>query len=744
MKILNFLILQLCLLAYISIKTLVIASCPNHCNGKGECDKYSKCHCVDGFTGGDCSLRLCPVGYAWDDQPTETDVAHAKMECSHRGECERDSGVCICMAGFTGSACERLDCENHCNLQGTCYSMYDRSWRLRNSLSIQYSYDEIWDAKKIHGCICDVGFAGHDCSERLCVGGDDPLTTGQVNEIQLIKCIAVSGTFVLYFDGYPSKTIEYSASASDLETALLEIPILYGVKITFSDSDGTVCQASTNIISVEFTENFGPQAPMVAVTSSEMIDAGGSVTISGDGLTSFTDSLGSSYLSIKGTKENDQCSNRGLCITVEGTCECFNTNGDSYDSSNGYGVVGSRGDCGYILSGSSVSTCPGEIQCNGHGVCRSDLETFRCDCATGWGGGDCSEKLCPVGLSWFDYPSGNNKAHFTLSTCSDMGLCDKAEGVCACRSGFYGSACENMACGGGIVEACGLHGRCLSMNEMALWSEDNGDETDITFGDDPNNPITWEGKRIHGCLCDEGWHGYDCLLKTCPYGDDPGTYDDHVEVQLVQCVASGGQFKLSFRQAITEYISANATYLEVEAALNALPTILNAKVTFILDGNIPKDTLNTSKPDGDPSWGSFNSTTGLFEWTNREIAFTPTNACLNDGSQIMIIDFDAVHGDLPAIIVDDTSKLTAEIGTTPAISIFQDGQTVSGLVSIQGSTEVAECNNRGLCDYELGICNCFPTWSSSDGKGESGSSGDCGYRILDKNKIPSNALGYIP
>lgn len=149
-----------------------------------------------------------------------------------------------------------------------------------------------------------------------------------------------------------------------------------------------------------------------------------------------------------------------------------------------------------------MSSCPGEIQCSGHGLCSTS--TNRCACDLGWESGDCSELSCPLGLSWsvthlayhnpnrnhncssypvspksrsmsslnsrhetqllitllylslclpvclslsisssnhpltfscslllpvrFDYPSSNNVAHTSLSTCSDMGLCDSSTG----------------------------------------------------------------------------------------------------------------------------------------------------------------------------------------------------------------------------------------------------------------------------------------------------------------------------
>jgi hypothetical protein len=137
---------------------------------------------------------------------------------------------------------------------------------------------------------------------------------------------------------------------------------------------------------------------------------------------SWTDVAGTHYHSVKGTKEDDFCANRGLCDPIDGTCSCFDTNNDVYGSSNGYGAPGTRGDCGYIISATTkvVSSCPGELACSGHGVC--DTSSFRCFCSSGWMGGDCSEMVCPLGLSWFSLPTADNVAHKEVSMHLLVGL----------------------------------------------------------------------------------------------------------------------------------------------------------------------------------------------------------------------------------------------------------------------------------------------------------------------------------
>lgn len=108
-----------------------------------------------------------------------------------------------------------------------------------------------------------------------------------------------------------------------------------------------MCDTDANIVHVEFLEQFGNLSPFVPQIDETMSSNGGSVEISGDGVTCFNDRDGVVHTSTDGTKEGEYCAGRGVCDTKTGLCDCYATNGDSYYSSDGYGNAGVRGDCGY-------------------------------------------------------------------------------------------------------------------------------------------------------------------------------------------------------------------------------------------------------------------------------------------------------------------------------------------------------------------------------------------------------------
>lgn len=370
--------------SWLVLADYVLGQCPNSCSNKGQCDKFGVCHCLNGYGGGDCSLRTCPSDYAWTDYATADDVAHAKAECSNRGLCDRTSGRCECMVGFTGRACERMSCDFNCYNKGKCLSMRKIALTQYSDESEKFVYEAPWDADKVFGCVCDRPYDRFfNCAQRTCPSGDDPFTTGQVNEVQILKCMATGGSFALMYEGKSSGTIRARMTEEEVEKALTEAETIHAAKVTFTADNGTVCQSdSTNLVKIEFTQNFGSLPPLKPKADT----LAGTVLVYADGLSQVGDADGTNHISIKGTKEDDQCSNRGLCDTFTATCACMTTNNDVYSSSDGYGNKGTRGDCGHAEN--SVTTCPGELPCSSNGVC--DEETYRCSCKEGWYGADCS------------------------------------------------------------------------------------------------------------------------------------------------------------------------------------------------------------------------------------------------------------------------------------------------------------------------------------------------------------------
>ena len=208
---------QICFiaLAFIGLLSYVAAECPNACSAHGKCGAYDMCICYRNWMANDCSERICQFGMAHVDSPkgdldassgalsgpsvnvipndavypygtteqypamvdSESNVlsntAHAYMECSNKGLCDRTAGICGCFTGYDGSACQRASCPSSsagdCSGHGTCESIK------QISASDNYNVYNLWDQNLSMGCVCDSGYDGSDCSMRTCKLGADPL-----------------------------------------------------------------------------------------------------------------------------------------------------------------------------------------------------------------------------------------------------------------------------------------------------------------------------------------------------------------------------------------------------------------------------------------------------------------------------------------------------------------------------------------------------------------------------------------
>ncbi|KAE9362012.1 hypothetical protein PF008_g514 [Phytophthora fragariae] len=662
----------------------VHADCPNTCSDHGTCTTKGNgylCSCYNGFTGGDCSRRTCPTGPAWNDLAIATDRAHQPVACSNRGTCDYTTGVCTCDVGFSGLACNRMSCPNDCGKHGECRSMKLNAQRKDKGLPPSVVYDSVWDSNMVHGCVCEDGYGGGDCSQRLCATGDDPLTGAstdslfgfQKNEKQTVYCAATSGTLTLSYRGQTTVRIDALDNADAVSKKLNALYTLQKVNVLFSGTSTTMCTADGNMVTVEFTQNFGP-LPLLVGDSSLLVHAGIGMTPK---LTISKSEVGS--------KENEACSNRGRCDLTSGVCTCY----VGYTTSDGMGNPGDRCDCG--ATDSTIIACPGDTACSGHGFC-SGAPQFRCFCVAGWTSGDCSVRTCPEGIAWFDTPIADNRAHST-AVCSGIGVCDVVLGECACPLPFEGAACERLMCPPGGDTPCNGNGRCLTMAELALEARNYlGDPLSVTYGSTPNNPLTWDFNKIQGCICDAGFEGHDCARRSCPRGDDPRTTGQAREVQTITCVYTAlATFTLSFRGQVSPLLSSNMLASDLQAALTSVSTIGNVQVSYSAGPTSGACTLSTQ----------------------------PANT--------ISITFISALGDLPPLKVNPDRNTVL----LPVFTINSDG--ISG--SIRGTNENAECSNNGLCDYSTGTCQCFDGMASSNGLGGLGLRADCGFLVPEVDRL---------
>ena len=76
-----------------------------------------------------------------------------------------------------------------------------------------------------------------------------------------------------------------------------------------------------------------------------------------------------------------------------------------------------------------------------------------------------------------------------------------------------------MLCPSFNNKICGGHGRCISQGQAAS-------DNDVLYSD-------WDAEQIFGCICDEGYAGYNCGQRQCVLGNDP--YDGgQLEIQTVR------------------------------------------------------------------------------------------------------------------------------------------------------------------------------------------------------------------
>lgn len=255
--------------------------------------------------------------------------------------------------------------------------------------------------------------------------------------------------------------------------------------------------------------------------------------------------------------------------------------------------------------------------------------------------------------------------------------------------------------------------RCLSMRSLAQKrTSSSGDASPVTYGTQHHSAVTWDADMRYACYPEEYGYAYSSpsapssstlssyhAIPTysftsftssklsellCPFGFDATATDNPpiTERQTIRCLASRGSFYLSFRGFQSSLIS-------FDTSLTDLETILETSLGSIGDVSISSSTSDTT------------------------VCKTTTPA------STVTIEFLTELSDQPLLVMTQEEELAVTSGSV----IFTITETR------KGSGRYLECSGKGICNRQTGVCECLPYWGSSDGRGNEGTRGDCGYNL---------------
>ena len=442
-----------------------------------------------------------------------------------------------------------------------------------------------------------------------------------------------------------------------------------------------------------------------------------------------------------------ECSGRGICDYSSGHCTCYT----GYRTSNGFGLSGSRGDCGYKYTpgldsnytqtnntvllhhmNNTISTsCPfyNNSICSNHGVCNELIGTCICD--SGYGGSSCFNKTCLSTPTWFG-DIGLLGHLGTQSVCGGVGQCNGLTGVCYNCGGsnniFQGTKCESMSCynvNGTSDGLCNGNGACLTLRELALLSY-NDEKVLSNFV----YTTPWDADMIRGCACSRAVsidNQYDQIylnqyqpLSSCLTSLNQTT-NTTVCGQNVDKLTS--YYRGPYPYSATDFTSYNCGRAKCPHGDDPRATRGVNEIQKINCGAI-NGTFQLTFRENTTLPIAFNATSAILKasleqiFTIREVSVTIFNGiidsvCTQNALQSFLIEFKTEFGKLP---------LLKSVTTLLPHSAFN-------ITEYQKSTKKdIECSGVGICDDVLGRCSCKKGYMSSNSSVYApGLTGDCTY-----------------
>jgi len=235
---------------------------------------------------------------------------------------------------------------------------YDGSANALSGLGVggkTFSQDYSWDQDRARACVCDAGWTGLSCHERMCPYGNDVMDVipgfdensllgmpGYGNEVAQVQTVTLydadlsnsnfnSKTFAIQFtsklnETYVTQPIMWDSDvtlATSIEDALKKLPnkVIDDVDVTVDSS----VDANGVIIDVTFTGSTVQGKQHKLEILQDTCEEGCNPRITGlTNIRTFsTTTLSTVEISTIGSHNSFECGRRGTCDRANGLCKCY-------------------------------------------------------------------------------------------------------------------------------------------------------------------------------------------------------------------------------------------------------------------------------------------------------------------------------------------------------------------------------------------------------------------------------------
>lgn len=198
----------------------------------------------------------------------------------------------------------------------------------------------------------------------------------------------------------------------------------------------------------------------------------------------------------------------------------------------------------------------------------------------------------------------------------------------------------------------------------------------------------WDADKHQMCICDPGFEGIDCSLRTCQRGDDPLTphtkrwCGGEVCSPEVQAFTLPDQSDTSYKFSFTDL--RNNTMVAYSTLHVAAPVACGEISPANLETHIAGPTTTAGM-----MMNALRSIPGgLLQFV--EVRCTGTASPPASGKNFEIT-FNGLSGDQYMLDI-------VNVATEESIEVTE---------VVRGNIEDIECSGRGLCDSDNGLCQCF-------------------------------------